>query len=146
MRNGDISNHTAPRVAIVFEGALGFLETRDEVGFHKLMDKHRYADAVSLFKLNDLLVRVIWDRVWRLDMNIDIVTFLGPDAWAQAVAERLGNEELPVGEVWATTPQILARKLLMMPDLIRVYTPFAEHQLLFGGAGRYFTDVNQLGQ
>lgn len=145
MRDNDISNRAAARCAIVFEGALGFLPKDKEREFGKLMEKGRWSDAVGLWEVNDYLARIIWDRVWRMDMNIDVVTFLGPDGFAEALAERLGSEDLPVNEVWATTPKILARKLPMMPDLIRVYDPYEQHQLYYGGKGKYLTDANQIG-
>ena len=146
MKNNDLDNHPLPRLALVFEGALGFLTTQDEPKFNRLMERNRWKEAVELFELNDYLMRIIWDRVWRLDLTIDVITYLGPDGWAEAIAERLGQEQLPVNQIWATTPKKLARKLPMMPDLIRVYDPYPEHVLYFGRAGVLFTDANQLGR
>jgi hypothetical protein len=147
MRDNDLSNTPMPRIAVVFEGALGFLKPDRFGDFWALMDKTRYRDALELWDLNDLATRIIWDRVWRDDLTIDVITYLGPDAFARELAEYLGREELPVNQVWATTPKILARKLPLMPDLIRVYDPDPEHQWYFPAAvGRHLTDANQIGR
>lgn len=82
---------------------------------------------------------------------------MAADAWKEATtggrtqeAERLGRrlqdqEELPVRHVWATRPELLARKIAYMADLARVYDPDASRWLTWGGKGSHLTDVNQLG-
>jgi hypothetical protein len=147
MRGNDLSSEPVPRVALVLEGALAWPpeDPKEAKNFDRLMKRGRWEDAADLLEFNERMETVIWDRSWRLSMTIDVVTFLGPDDWAVAVARRIGDEELPIHKVWATTPQLLGRRLAFMPDLVRIYDPFPQHQLMFGQKGRLITDANQLG-
>lgn len=146
IRNNDLSSDPVPRVAIVFEGALAWLpDPKAERHFAKLIERGQFNDAVNLFEFNEKLETIIWDRSWRMSMQIDVITFLGPDDFAAAVARRIHDEELPIHKVWATTPKTLARRLAYMPELVRVYHAYPQHQLYFGQKGRYLTDANQLG-
>jgi hypothetical protein len=147
LRNNDLSSEPVPRIAIVLEGALAWPpdDARKMKSFHRLLKRGRYEDAADLLEFNQRMETVIWDRAWRLSMTIDVVTFLGPDEWAVACARRIGDEELPVHKVWATTPQLLGRSLSFTPDLVRVYDPYPEHQLMYGTKGRYIKNANQLG-
>jgi hypothetical protein len=146
MERNDLSSDPVPRCAIVFEGALAWLpDARAEKEFNRLAGRGKWDDAVDLFEFNEKLEVALWDRSWRKSLQFDVVTFLGPDDWAAAVARRIGDEELPVHKVWASTPKTLARRLAYMPELVRVYHAYPQYQLYFGQKGRYLTDANQLG-
>lgn len=111
------------------------------------MDKRMWRNALDLMEWNDLMVRIIWERAWRDSFQIDLITFLGPDEFAAELARFVGEQQLPIASVWATTPEVLSRQLQRMPDLVRVYHGFAEHQLYYGPTrGRYLTDANQFGR
>lgn len=146
MKGNDLSDAPMPRVCVVFEGAIAFLDSKDEKLFGKLMEKRHYTAALQLFRLNELAVKVIWDRVYRDALRVDVITYLGPQAWADAIADALAADELPVNQVWATRPDVLARKVSWTHDLLRVYDPWPEHQMMFGAKGRYLTDINQIGR
>ena len=147
MQNNDLSNRPVPKVLLIWEGALGFLHQADERAFHGYMDKGWYDQAVALFTLNDLLMKVIWQRVHKDSLSVELVTFLGNDDFAKALADRIWTEELPIHSVWSTRPDRLARKLITMPDIVRVYDPWPDHQALYGAkVGRYITDANQFGR
>jgi hypothetical protein len=135
-----------PRVCVVFEGAVAFLDSKDERLFTKLLEKEHYGAALQLFKLNELAVKVIWDRAWKYDLRIDIITYFGGDEFAEAIRASLEAEELPFNNVWYTRPDILARKATWTQDLQRIYDPFEAHVGLFGQKGRYLTDINQIGR
>lgn len=147
MKDNDLSSHPVPRIALVFEGALAWLPDDNSVqrDFGRAVKRSRWDEAAAMFLFNDKMETVIWDRAWRLSMTIDVITYLGPGEWAKAVEARIREEELPVHQVWATTPQLLGRKLSYAYDLVRVYDPFEQHQLMFGAKGRYLTNPNQLG-
>jgi len=146
MKNNDLSSEPVPRIALVFEGALAWLpDEHAQRQYNRHMDRGEFDKAVDLFEFNQKLETVVWDRSFRMSMQIDVITFLGPDKWAEAVARRIGDEELPVHKVWATTPKILGRKLAYMRDLVRVYHCYEQYQLYFGQKGRYLTDANQFG-
>lgn len=136
-----------PKFVCVFEAILGFCDPLDEPESGRLLKAGEYAAALGLWKLSDLAVRVIWDRVVRLSQTWYTVTFLGDDdLLAQALGEKLGQAEVPVKTVWAMNPGIFARSLAVMPDVVRVYDPFPAHAGLYPApVGRQLTDVRQLG-
>jgi len=146
MKNNDLSADPVPRLALVFEGALAWLpDEKVQRQFTRHMDRGEFSKAVDLFEFNQKLETVIWDRSFRVSMQIDVITFLGPDKFAEEVARRIGDEELPIHKVWATTPKILGRRLAYMPDLVRVYHAYPQYQLYFGQKGRLLDDANQFG-
>jgi len=147
MKGNDLSSAPVPRIALVFEGALAWPpgDKPDAKEFTRLMQRGQWEAASKLMEFNERMETVIWDRSWRCSMTIDLITYAGPDRWAEAVAHRVAEHELPVHSIWATTPNLLARKLPFMYDLVRIYDPYPQHQLKFGGKGVYLTDPNQLG-
>jgi hypothetical protein len=94
--------------------------------------------TVDAYEINDALARVIWDTTWRHRYTVDVVTYLGEDAVAPLEA-RLDVEGLPIGRVWATTPDRLARRLPYMPDVAAVFDN--EHHLIYGSKGRMLPAV-----
>lgn len=134
MQNGDISNEVSPRLVLVYEGLLGLLPTpRARAGEALARKTHQWKRAAKAYEINEPLARVIWDTVWRYRYSVDVITYLGED-FADAVEARLDDEGLPVGRVWADSPQRLARRLALMPDVAAVYDN--ENHLIYGSKGR----------
>lgn len=146
MEKGDLGNEEVPRLLIVFEGAVGYLADDDAVKAHdKAVSKGHWDDALAQYTLFGLMLQKIWDLTFRSTVTIEVVTFTGPE-FADLLAARLNDEDVPVHKVWATTPGALARKLPYMPAVFAVYDADAAHVLTYpAGKGRYLTDVNQLG-
>jgi hypothetical protein len=144
MKHGDLSNRVSPRVLLVFEGSLGYLEDKDRKAYMKFAGRGRWYRAVRLWKLDEMYVRQILYLYWKLDYNVEIVTFLG-DSFAAELSDYLADEQVVVHNVWASTPTLLARKIAFMPDLSRVYDPDPERWLTYGGKGTYIRSHTQLG-
>jgi hypothetical protein len=144
MQGGDISNEVVPRLVIAYEGMLGLLPEKPdkyvtELVARKFGRRARMAQrTVDAYEINDALARVIWDTTWRHRYTVDVVTYLGEDAVAPLEA-RLDVEGLPIGRVWATTPDRLARRLPYMPDVAAVFDN--EHHLIYGSKGRMLPAV-----
>jgi hypothetical protein len=138
MERGDISNEVVPRLVIAYEGMLGVLPEKPE-RVHELVARKfgrraRMAKrTVDAYEINDRLARVIWDTTWRFRYSVDVVTYLGDDA-VEPLEERLDREGLPIGRVWADTPERLARRLPYMPDVAAIFDN--EHHLIYGSKGR----------
>jgi hypothetical protein len=143
MHKGDLSNEVIPRILLVFEGAVGYLPDERKKAFDKAMSKRHWDDAVALWELNDLMLRKIWDIMFRQHRDLDIITYLGKE-FADMLAARLDEEDVPVRSVWATTPAILARKIALMPDVAAIYDPDPEHQFTYGSKGRVLQSVHDL--
>lgn len=146
MQGNDLANAPSARIVLVAEGALIFCDGKNQKRSQKMIEKGHYHDALDLWIVNDMMVTRIWDVARHTDFNIDVVTFLGPDGLAQAMAEWFDREDLPIRGVSASTPAIYGRKCTFRSDIVRVYTPFPEQVLMFGPKGRVITDVNQLGR
>lgn len=146
MRGGDLSNEVVPRVVCVFEGSLGFIDRKGQREFDRAIRRKRWDDAAECWQLFDLMAARIWYVAARLSVTLDVVTFAGPPEFGEALERRLQDvEELPIHHVWATTVELLSRKIAYMPDLAVIYDPDASRQFTWGGKGRVLTDVNQLG-
>jgi hypothetical protein len=144
MQGGDISNEVVPRLVVAFEGMLGVLPEKPENYVTELVARkfgRRARQAkriVDAYDINDALARVIWDTTWRHRYTVDVVTYLGEDA-VEALEARLDVEGLPIGRVWATTPERLSRRLPYMPDVAAVFDN--ENHLLYGSKGRMLPAV-----
>lgn len=145
MEKGDLGSEEVPRLLIVFEGAIGYLPDDDSMtACEKAVAKGKWDDALALYSLYDLLLRKIWDLTMRASVTIEVVTFVSEE-FADLIAARLDDEDVPVHKVWHSTPGVLARKLPYMPAVFAVYDPDPAHVLTYGSKGRLLTDVNQLG-
>ena len=143
MRGNDLANTPQVKILLVFEAALGFLKTGAEKEWDRLASQGRWSRAIDLWYLNPLLVSIIWDRCQKDDLNIEVVTYCGPDEWASCVSDLIGEAQLPIRRVWAIRPEVLSHKIMSMPNVIRIYDPFESHILYFGPRGRYLVDANQ---
>lgn len=145
MRNGDLDNTPVPRVVIVFENAIGFLpdDRRDD---WRQLSRGRQWDAVArLFVLDPMMLRKITDLSWRFSVNIDVVTYCGPEGFAEALARLFDRENVHVRVVFSSTPERMARTTSYEPDIMAVYDANAEHALVYGRKGVHLTSFRQLG-
>lgn len=144
---GEGLDKPAPKHVLVYEGALGLLDPLSEPEFLRCMKAADYDGALDLWRFNDLAIRVLWDRVYRYSQVWYIVTYLSADDdLAQALAARIGAEDIPVRLVWAQDPAVFSRRLVTMPDIIRVYDPDPGRAGLYSPRiGRLLTDIRQLG-
>jgi hypothetical protein len=132
------------KMLLVFEGALGLLKPGAEDDWDRAVEHEQWSLADRYWFINPLMETIIWQRSMRMEsLNIEVVTYAGPDAFAAAISNIIGEAQLPIRRVWAVRPEVLAHKVMSMPQVIRVYDPFEEHQLYFGSKGRWITDANQ---
>lgn len=143
MINGDLSNKVAPRLLLIFEGALGFCTDRPK--FDKAVKKKHFDEAVGYWERNEFCCRKILHLYHKRDVNFEVVTFLG-EGFAAELTYWIGNLDLPIHRVWSTTPENLARNIAYMPDLACVYDPEPSRFMAYGAKGRYLSDINQIGE
>ena len=146
-RKGEGLDRPPPKFVLIFEGALGLLDPLSEPEFHRRMKAYDYPGALALWRLNDLVIRILWDRVYRYSQAYYIVTYLSADDdFARLLAEKIGREDIPVKLVWAQDPAVFARRLITMPDIIRVYDPDPGRAGLYSPAiGRLLIDARHIG-
>jgi len=144
MQHGDISNESAPRILLVFEGAVGFLPDIKVKDYQRAVRRHAWDDAVSCWELSEPILRRILDLVLRRNLAVEVVTFIS-QPFADVLAARLDEEDVPVRRVWYSTPGRLSRRLAYMPDVAAVYDPDEAHVFTYGSKGRVLVDPNQLG-
>jgi hypothetical protein len=141
MENGNLSNRVAPRIVLVFEGALGFCT--DTARYDKAVRKEKWETAIKYWSLNTLCMAKLMHLYFKKDVNIEVVTYLG-EPFAEELRYLL--QDLPLHRVWATTPFDLGLKVAYMPDLAMVYDPEPKRWLMYGGKGRYLSSINELGE
>lgn len=144
MRYGDLSNVVAPRLLIVFEGAVGVLPADRVKEYDKAVRKNDWDAAVNLFDLNELILQRIMYLTFSKDFNISVVTWL-PGSACVSIYDRLADQSIPVRSCFASTPDVLARMLPYNPDIRCVYDPDPSHILKFGSRGSVLTDASQIG-
>lgn len=144
MLGGDLSNRTAARVLLVFEGLLGHLPAEKVPEYEKYAADGKWDSVIYQFQLNNQVVNRILYLTWSADYNFHVVTWFPPDA-ATAIQERLDEISLPVRSVFSTTPEKLAKILVNNPDIVTVYDIVPQHVLTFGSKATLVTDVSQIG-
>lgn len=145
MQGGDLSNTPVPRIIIVFENALGYLPEDQRDRWRELSRASQWDDVARLFVLDQMMLRKITDLSWRHSVNVDVVTYCGPEAFADALARLLDRENVPVRIVFASQPERLARATSFEPDIMCVYDANPEHALVYGRKGVHLTSWRQLG-
>lgn len=145
MQHGDLSNVVTPRIVIVFEGAVGFLMNEYDKKYLKALKRERWWEAISYWKLNNQMLGRLWYLFAKKSVTLDVCTWMG-EGMAEAIADLLNDNNIPVQSVWASTPDRLARELAYIPDISLIYDPDPDHVFTFGGKGRLLTDVNQIGE
>jgi hypothetical protein len=129
-------------MVVVFEGLLGLLpDVKARTTEQAYRRAHRWQRAVNAYEINELMAKHIWDVVWRFHYSVDICTYLGDDM-ADAITERLDRENLPVGNVFATQPNLLARRIALMPNIAAIYDPDPAHRFTYGSKGRFLSPTN----
>lgn len=138
MQGGDISNEPAPRLMLEFEGLLGIHPPRR---LKYAIDRKfgRWRAAANAWRLNDQVVKVIRDRAWRMHLDIDVITFQPPE-FADALADRLETENIPVRRVYSYTLREITRDLINMPHVQAIYSADPSRaRLAYGHRGRLVT-------
>lgn len=145
MQSGDLSNQPSPRLVVVFEGAVGILPKNDEKEFNRLAKRNNWSLAISLFQLQDLILRKLMDLTYRQNFNVQLVTWMGEEA-ANEIQSVMDEENIPVRGCFASTPSRLARDLAYNPDIMAVYDPDPDHRFTFGAKGVVLLDPFQIGK
>ena len=137
----DLSNKPAPKVLLVFEGAVGFCT--DSKRFERMMKKEKWAPAMECWQPNELMIRRILYLFHKKNITFEVVTFL-PDRFAAHLREWLDDLDVPIHRVWSSTPDKLARALSYMPDVLHVYDPDPSRFMRYGSKGSWLQDINQI--
>lgn len=145
MKHGDLSNKTAPKLVVVFEGAVAILPHENEKHFEKFVKKNDWWSAINCYELQDLMMRKLLDLTYRENFNVIMMTWMGKEA-AEAIDALMDEENIPVHQVSYSTPERLARDLSYNPDIIAVYDPDRDHQMTYGAKGVYLVDPFQIGR
>jgi hypothetical protein len=144
MLNGDLSNRTAARVLLVFEGLIGYLPAEKVPEYEKYAAEERWDEVIYQFDINSAVVNKILYLTWNANYNFHVVTWF-PTLAATAIQEKLDELSVPVRSVFSSTPGKLAKMLVNNPDIVAVYDTVPQHVLTFGSKAQLVTDVNQIG-
>lgn len=144
MLGGDLSNRTAPRVLIVFEGLIGHLPKEKVADYEKYVAEDRWDEVVFQFDLNNQVLNKILYLTWNADYNFHVVTWFPKEA-ADAIQAKLEELSIPVRSVFSSSPEKLAKILVNNPDIIAVYDVVHQHVLTFGSKAKLVTSISDIG-
>lgn len=144
MQNGDLSNRTAPRVLIVFEGLIGHLPEENIDDYTKYVNEERWDEAVHQFNLNNSVLNRVLYLTWSSDYNFHVVTWFPKEA-GDAIQNRLEELSIPIRSVMSTTPEKLAKILVNNPDIVTVYDVVHQHVLTFGSKAKLVIEPSDIG-
>lgn len=143
MQNGNLSNIVQPRVLLVFEGALGFIDGNAVDEFNKLASRGMWKEAWDLWEINDLMARKIWDVTKRQSVNVALCTYVSDDEAAASGLQSWADEaRLPIGQCFAVRPQSFARELSYMADVACVYDASYNTVAMLGSKARHLRNIN----
>jgi hypothetical protein len=144
MLGNDIDNGVEPRVLFVFEGLVARPPSGSDVVKAKVAAKFgRWDTVLRQWELDSMATRQMWDLVSRRNMRFDVVTFTHGEGFAEAIAKRFDDLALPVTRVlYYADQQELARDLAFQPDVQRVFHADPRQSLMFGGRGRYVSNLS----
>lgn len=147
MLNGDLSSKVTPRVLLVFEGALGFIDGNRIRTFDEYASHGDWHEAWCQWEINKLLARKIWDVEFRQGIRFTLVTYIwDTEECAAGLEELMDDLNLPVQGVIATEPEKLSREIAYMPDVVRIYDGNRETSGMYGAKGVYLKDWMELGR
>jgi len=144
MLGGDLSNKTAPRVLIVFEGLIGHLPADKVDEYVKYKEQGLWDSVIFQFTLNNAVLNKILYLTWQSDYNFHVVTWFPKEA-AAVIQEKLEELSIPVRSVFSSTPEKLAKMLVNNPDIVAVYDVVHQHVLTFGSKAKLVTDISDIG-
>jgi hypothetical protein len=121
----------------IWEGAVASLPDRWVV---QTMESAKRAvkawdQALGYWEVHPWALNLMWSLLVRTTHRIDICVTTRPVEFAQALARRCEQENWPVRYVFAEAASALGRRLVAMPDVVRVYYGLEEQQFSYGPHG-----------
>lgn len=147
MKDGDISGVSAPRMLVVFEGILGELLPENVKQWNKHVKQKQWERAVRSWTFSPLGLAKVLDLTRRQSVNLEVITYAGPEEFAETLETYLVEEEnMPIRRVLASTPARTARRATFATDITGVYDTDPRRVLTYGGKGRHLTTIHHLGR
>lgn len=144
--NGDLSNVSAQRVLLVFEGLVGYLPANKVSAYEKYYEDKHWNSIIQSFDIDSNVINRILYLTWKANYNFHIVTWYADNQAAEAIAERMDTLSVPIRSVFWSTPPRVAKMLVNNPDITAIYSPTPEHVLTFGSKAVLVTNVSQIGE
>jgi hypothetical protein len=132
---GDIDNAVEPRLLLVWENLVA-LPPQEAEGVKRWFQRKTLAKAVNAWTLNSPLALRLYDITYRKGYNVDVVSFMDHE-FEEAIRDWCEDRHhLPVGQVYTTDPDILAREIAWRPEVAAIYDPNPGHIFTWGSKGR----------
>jgi len=145
MKYGDLSNKTAPRVYVVFEGLVASVPD-DNLQEYSDMITARKVDwfkAIKCYQLNDMVcAKLIWLSFHR-DVNFTVVSWLPKEA-SYGIDVFLQKNGIPAGLIMST-PYEISMELVRRPDVVAILDPDPWHVLTFGSKAKTAFNAEDIG-
>lgn len=145
MQYGDLSNITAPRIYVVFEGLAGRIPEDAREEHDRLMASRKidWFKVLNCYKPSGSVINRINWLTWKKNINISVITWLGYDVDYPLSVWCTKNHVNGASEGWVL--QDFINVLLNQPETLEVYDPDPSHQFTFGSKGIITSDPNKIG-
>jgi hypothetical protein len=146
VEKGNLASGSCPRIGIVWEGAVAICT--DDKKFRKLCAKDRYPEALDQWVPVEMVARKLGWLFHKRSVNVTMITYLmtnDRDAFREAMAGWLSDHGLPFQEVINVSPEVMARTVAFMPDLVKIYDPEPGRWSMYGSKGEFLRKVEQIG-
>jgi hypothetical protein len=140
-KHGLVDTTIQKRYIWIWEDAVAHLPTeRRAILYRERVARriHRWDEAVSCWRLHEKTIAFWWSAP-AMALRNDIAVTTREPGFAQAVAEYMERENLPIRYVFAIEPHVLGRKLVHMPDVVRVFYGSHTQQFVYGPKGYAWT-------
>jgi hypothetical protein len=137
VERGQLGTQVPRRVIFIWEGTVASLPPYQAAQSLERLNRrlHRWNRAVSLWRINDLALRSMWQIFQRTFLRIDMVVTTREEGFARAVSRLVIQNNWPVEYVTCQSADRLGRQLASMPDVERVYYGLEEQQWSYGPKG-----------
>lgn len=143
MQDGDLSNDIAPKLFFVVEGLITRVSPDHEKAAAKARKRQRYHDLATVSDLDTMMIAHLWDIMWRTPFNFEFITVeSSSEAWLAVLEKKLDRYNVPYsGLMGFDSPDHLARHIVFMPNILRMYHGHADWGFKFGRLGEYVSDA-----
>lgn len=132
MEKGDIATWTSTRLIVVLEGILATPKHR-----HGRLRKNKKLEILPAeeWEWHELPLKRVVDYVSRMNVAVEVVTFMGPDV-AEAAADFLLRYDLPVSSIDYADYDWFCQSLKWRPEVEYVIDSDPERMIRYGQRGR----------
>lgn len=142
MKDGDISNEIAPKFFFIIEGLVTRISEENTKKAERARRREKWADLISVTDIDTMMTAHLWDIYWRTPYDCEFISVTsGNEAWLERLEKRFDRFNVPYsGLMGFEDEDALARHVVFMPNILRLYHGHPDWRFKFGQVGEYIGD------